>query len=228
MQNRLGSDVAMVLDDVPPFPSSKERVALSVRHTTEWAKRCAKIHNNKKQLMFAITQGGTYTDMRTKSTKELASLDFDGYGIGGLCFGEPKPIMHKMVTLSNKILPKYKPRYLMGVGSPAELVESVSLGVDVFDSVFPTRNARHGQLFTADGPMDIEKRRYLDDYNPIDKGCGCKVCREYTRSYICHLMKSKEQTGMKLATYHNLHFIQNLMREIRTAIEEGRFGRFKK
>ncbi|MBD3310467.1 tRNA guanosine(34) transglycosylase Tgt [Candidatus Woesearchaeota archaeon] len=228
MQNRLGSDVAMVLDDVPPWGSSKERIIQSVKNTTAWAKRCADTHSNSRQLMFAISQGGTYTDLRKKSTQQLADLDFDGYGIGGLCFGEPIPLMNRMVRLSSKILPREKPRYLMGVGSPAEIVEAVAMGVDIFDSVFPTRNARHGCVFTHDGPISIDKKRYLDDYTPIDLDCNCRICREYTKSYICHLLRSKEPTGMKLVTVHNLSFIQDLMRNIRLAITEEKFERFRK
>jgi queuine tRNA-ribosyltransferase len=236
IQLDLGSDVAMCLDSMPLISDSKESVAEAVRKTGIWAKKCKIHHDNlqkdlspsSKQLLFGIIQGGIHPDLRKKSAKELAALDFDGYSIGGLALGEPKEDEYKMVEIAKKIIPEEKPVYLMGVGSPIELLEAISRGVDIFDSRFPTQNARRGALFSSGGRINIKSAKYKEDKSPIDKNCECFVCKNYSRAYIRHLLLQEEGAGLRLASYHNLHYLQNLMEKAKKAIKNGKFAEFLK
>jgi queuine tRNA-ribosyltransferase len=228
LQEKLGSDVAMVLDDHNAHTHTKEKHAHAVLQTYEWGKRCLQAKIDKKQLMFGIIQGGTYLDLRKKSAQLTQSLDFDGIALGGLATGEPIPIMKKVVNTVTKIINKNKPRYLMGLGSPVEIINTIGMGIDCFDSTYPTQNARHSTLFTHQGKIDIAKGRYLHDENPIDENCNCYACKNYSRAYICHLVKADEPIAHRLKTYHNVYFMNNLMREAKTAIKEHRFKQFEK
>ena len=232
IEHALGSDVAMALDDMPLYGCTYDQAVESLKNTHTWMKDCKRIHDDKyseKQLLFGIAQGSVFPDLRLKSIKYIDSLDFDGIAFGGLCIGEPKEKMHEMVKLSTENCSKEKPRYLMGVGSPEDLLECISLGVDIFDSVFPTRNARHGYLFTSKGDIkDITKAQYREDYTPLDENCKCDVCKKHTKSYMHHLFKTKEPLGLRLASYHNLFFIQDLLKSVRKAISNNEFTDFKK
>jgi len=225
VQQRIGSDVAMMLDFCPPYPASYEEVSEAVILTSLWAREFPR---DDTQLNFGIVQGGVYKDLRKKSAEELSRLDFDGYGIGGLSIGEPKSVMHKMVEIVNSIIPKEKPRYLMGVGSPLEIIEAVIRGVDIFDSVFPTRNGRHGTVLTWEGRKNLRKGEYRDDLKPIDPECSCYTCQNFSRAYLHHLLKEKEILGMRLLTLHNICFLQEFMERLREEIREGHVERFKK
>ena len=228
IQEEIGSDIAMVLDDCPPYPSDSRRIESSVRRTTIWAERCIRHHKatGGKKLVFAIVQGGLDPEMRKKSAESLTSLDFDGFAIGGLSIGESKEEMNRVTRMTAALLPEDRPRYLMGVGSPLEILESIASGVDIFDSVFPTRNARHGTIYTMSGKYSITSSSNLTKYGPLEDGCGCYTCRKYSRSYVSHLMREKEMLGLRLASIHNLYFIQRIMRGAREAILEDRFGEF--
>ncbi|MDO8634105.1 MAG: tRNA guanosine(34) transglycosylase Tgt [archaeon] len=227
IQNVLGSDVAMCLDDVPQANSTPERLKESVERTTLWAKECLRAHQNKKQLLFGICQGGVNEKLRGKSAREINGIGFDGVAIGGLSIGESKDKMFEAVEIALKEIPENTPRYLMGVGSAQELVRAVALGVDIFDSCFPTRTARHEMAFSMEKNINIESLKYRNDTTPIDRDCKCFVCRTHSRSYIHHLVKTKEENGLKYLSYHNLFFTQNLMERIRLEIKEGSFSEKK-
>ncbi|MCG7848937.1 MAG: tRNA guanosine(34) transglycosylase Tgt [ANME-2 cluster archaeon] len=227
IQGALGSDVAMVLDDCPPWGSTRDEVRDSVCRTLNWGQRSLDARCNDNQLVFAILQGGTYPDMREICARKLVNMDFDGYGIGGLSIGEPKEVMHETIRLNLTQIPPDKPRYLMGVGSPVELLESIYLGVDIFDSAFPTRNARHQTVMTIHGQMDLGRSSHVRDFRPIDEECGCYTCRHFSRAYIYHLFKESELLAMRLASIHNVHFLQDIMKQARVAIIEDRFVEFK-
>jgi queuine tRNA-ribosyltransferase len=224
VQMQLGSDVAMVLDDCPPFGKDEREILASVERTTRWARRFKDAHDRKDQLIFGIIQGGTYPEMRERSAVELVPMDFDGYGIGGLSIGEPKELMFSTIEKMVKFLPDEKPRYLMGLGSPLDMLVAISQGVDIFDSVFPTRYGRHGTAFGFNGKMNIEGKRFKSDDSPIEEGCGCIACKNYTRAYIRHLLKEKEMLGLRLMSIHNLFFTQDLMRRARESIRENTLG----
>ncbi|MFA6887940.1 MAG: tRNA guanosine(34) transglycosylase Tgt [Candidatus Woesearchaeota archaeon] len=228
LQEKLGSDVAMVLDDHNAHTHTKEKHAHAVMQTYEWGKRCLAAKTDDKQLMFGIIQGGTYFDLRKKSAQLTQSLNFDGIALGGLATGEPIPIMKKVVKTVTKIIDKNKPRYLMGLGSPVEIINTIGMGIDCFDSTYPTQNARHNTLFTHHGKIDIAKERHLHDENPIDQGCNCYTCKNYSRAYVCHLAKSEEPIAHRLKTYHNVYFMNNLMKEAKIAIKENRYKQFEK
>lgn len=227
VQAALGSDVAMVLDDLPPYGSTEEATIASLQRTHDWARRSKEAHKSEKQLLFAIVQGGVFPELRRKSAEALASMDFDGYGVGGLSIGEPKAAMLQILEYTNSLLPKEKPRYLMGVGSPVEIFESIARGVDIFDSAFPTRNARHCSVYTRLGSYNITRGKYAGDFSPLEENCKCFACRSYSRAYIAHLLKVHELLGMRLITIHNLHFLQKLMQEAREAIAQGEFSKLK-
>jgi queuine tRNA-ribosyltransferase len=227
IQERMGSDVAMILDDCPPFGSSYEREAESVARTASWAKTCSSLHQREDQLLFGIVQGGTFPDLRGESARELAALGFDGYGIGGLSIGESKAEMARVLDATIPYLPEEKPRYLMGLGSPVELLGAVSQGIDLFDSAFPTRNARHNTAYTPTGPLPLRKARFSEDFLPLEEGCPCPACRESTRAYIHHLLRVDEPLGARLLTLHNLSFFQRLMAGARKAIRRGEFETFR-
>lgn len=218
IQNNLGSDVAMVLDVCPPYSMNYENIYSAAVRTLDWAERCKKAHANDRQLLFGISQGGVFPELRKECAEKLIKLDFDGYGIGGLSIGEPNAKMHETLSFTTNILPKQKPRYLMGVGSPNDLLKCIKLGIDIFDSAFPTRNARHGTVMTATGNVSIRKQIFSRDLSPIDENCKCYTCRKYTRAYIHHLFKEKELLGMRLLSIHNIHLIQNLITDAKMAI----------
>jgi queuine tRNA-ribosyltransferase len=226
IQEHLGSDVAMVLDDCPPWGSSRDEVMESVCRTVNWAQRSHDAFNNNGQLVFAIVQGGTYPDMREACATRLVEMDFDGYGIGGLSIGEPKQVMNETIRLNLPMIPADKPRYLMGVGSPLELLDSIALGVDIFDSAFPTRNARHQTVMTRNGQMDIRRAIQAHDFRPIDEVCGCYTCKHFSRAYLYHLFKESELLSLRLASIHNLHFLQDIMANTKKAILEDRFSEY--
>lgn len=230
IQNNLGSDIMMVLDECPPGMSSREYLIPSIERTTRWAKRCIDANKNKdRQGLFAIVQGGIYEDLRDKSFEELSRYDedFAGYALGGLAVGEPREDMYRILEYITPKLPENKPRYLMGVGEPLDMLEAVESGIDMMDCVQPTRIGRHGTVFTKYGRLVIKNKVYELDDRPLDEGCDCYACRNYTRGYIRHLFKAKEILGQRLATYHNLHFLIKLMNDSREAIKEGRFKEFK-
>ncbi len=227
-QKTLGSDVAMVLDECPAYGSEYSAVEASVERTIRWAEISKSVEKNEGQLFFAILQGGTFADLRKKCAEKLVAMDFDGYGIGGLSIGEPKEIMNEVLEYSIPLVPEHKPRYLMGVGSPVELLGAIEHGIDIFDSAFPTRNARHSSLMTKEGNIDLERSKFALDFMPIDEGCMCYTCRNYTRAYLHHLFRESELLALRLASIHNLYFIQSIVKSAREAILEDRFGAFKK
>ena len=228
IQNSLGADIMMVLDECPPYPASHDYMKQSVERTSRWAERCLVEHKNtKKQALFGIVQGGEYEDLRKQSAKDLVSLDFPGYAIGGLSVGEPKDIMNNVLEFTTPLLPENKPRYLMGVGSPDSLVDGAIRGIDMFDCVLPTRIARNGTCMTSEGRLVVRNAKYARDFGPLDPNCDCYTCRNYTRAYIRHLIKTNEIFGMRLTTYHNLYFLVKLMEQVRQAIKEDRLGDFR-
>lgn len=228
IQNALGADIIMAFDECPPYPATHEYAKQSLERTTRWAERCLKAHTRPgEQALFGIVQGGMYEDLRKQSAAELTSLDFPGYAIGGLSVGEPKHLMYEVLEYTTPVLPANKPRYLMGVGSPDALVEGAIRGIDMFDCVLPTRIARNGTCMTSGGRLVVRNAQYQDDFGPLDPNCGCYTCRNYSRAYIRHLIKADETFGIRLTTYHNLHFLLELMRNVRQAIREDRLLDFR-
>ena len=230
IQNHLGSDIAMLFDECPPGLSSREYLIPSIERTTRWAKRCVEAHQKaEKQGLFAIVQGGVYEDLRQKSLEELLEMDehFSGYAIGGLAVGEPREDMYRILDYIVEKCPENKPRYLMGVGEPLDMLEAVESGIDMMDCVQPTRIARHGTVFTKQGRLVVKNAEYAEDTKPLDEECHCYVCRNYSRAYIRHLLKVDEILGARLTSYHNLYFLVHLMKDARIAIQEGRFQQFK-
>ncbi|NIK11261.1 tRNA guanosine(34) transglycosylase Tgt [Alkalibacillus almallahensis] len=228
IQNSLGSDIMMAFDECPPYPASYDYMKSSVERTSRWAERCLEAHQKpSEQGLFGIIQGGEYEELRKQSAKDLTSLDFPGYAIGGLSVGEPKDVMNRMLDYTTPLLPDNKPRYLMGVGSPDSLVDGAMRGVDMFDCVLPTRIARNGTCMTSNGRLTVRNAKYARDFTPIDENCDCYTCRNYTRAYIRHLIKANETLGIRLTTYHNLYFLVKLMDEVRNAIREDRLGDFR-
>ena len=237
IQSALASTIAMAFDECPPFPATRKYMVDSVERTTRWLKR-SKIQMdklnlvedtiNKKQMLFGINQGGTYDDIRKEHAKIISEMDLDGYALGGLAVGESAEEMYRILEETVPFLPQNKPTYLMGVGTPQNLLESVARGVDFFDCVMPARNGRHGHVFTSKGKINLKNAAYEFDENPIDAICTCSTCKNFTRSYIRHLFKAKEMLAMRLAVIHNLHFYNNLMMEIRAALENDTFDEFKK
>ena len=237
IQSHLGSTIAMAFDECVENPSPREYVEKSVDRTTRWLVRCkdemARLNAlpdtvNPKQMLFGINQGGTYDDIRIRHAKEIAALDLDGYAIGGLAVGESHEEMYRIIDSVQPYLPVEKPLYLMGVGTPANIIEGVDRGIDFFDCVYPSRNGRHGHVYTHHGKLNLFNAQYEKDTAPIEAGCGCPACRHYSRAYIRHLLKAKEMLGMRLCVLHNLYYYNHLMEEIRGAIEEGRYADFKK
>ena len=220
IQKVLNSDIAMVFDECLAYPASEEKAADSMRLSMRWASRCRQSWESANAL-FGIVQGGVYPNLRRESVEELVDLGFDGYAIGGLAVGEPNE--ERLKVLQSTRLPEEHPRYLMGVGTPEDIIEAVAAGMDMFDCVLPTRNARNGWLFTRQGDIRIRNARYRSDTAPLDERCACYTCRNYTRAYLYHLDKTKEILGARLNTLHNLHYYQELMRDLRLAIEESRF-----
>lgn len=228
IQNALGSDIMMAFDECPPYPAEYQYVKDSLERTTRWAERCLQSHANpEKQALFGIVQGGMYEDLRKMSAEHLTSMDFPGYAIGGLSVGEPKHMMYEMLDCTVPLLPGNKPRYLMGVGSPDALIEGSVRGIDMFDCVLPTRIARNGTVMTSNGRLVVRNAQFAEDFGPLDPECNCYTCSNYSRAYIRHLIKADETFGIRLTTYHNLHFLLQLMREVRQAIMEDRLLDFK-
>ena len=225
VQMKIGSDVAMMLDYCAEYPASYEEAKKGVELTTRWAMKFPR-REGDKQLNFGIVQGSIYEDLRERSARELAGIDFDGYGIGGLSIGEPKEVMHRMIDITVKNLPPDKPRYLMGVGSPLEILRAVMQGVDIFDSVFPTRNGRHGTAITSRGLINLKKSEYRNDLKPVDEECSCYTCENFTKSYIHHLLREKEILGMHLLSLHNVCFLVKFMERVREEIQQGDIERF--
>ncbi|MGB9802707.1 tRNA guanosine(34) transglycosylase Tgt [Desulfofundulus sp.] len=227
VQEALGSDIAMAFDQCAPYPCTYEEAREAMERTSRWALRCKEARRRGDQALFGIVQGGVHRDLREKSVKDLVELDLPGYGIGGLSVGEPKELMYQVLDYTVPLLPRAKPRYLMGVGSPDCLLEGVARGVDMFDCVLPTRIARNGTVFTRDGKLVVRNAAYARDFRPLDPECDCYACRHFTRAYIRHLLKANEVLGIRLTTIHNLHFILELMRNMRRAILEGNFCEYK-
>jgi len=227
IQEAIGADIIMSFDECPPLPSTRHYLEKSLKLTLDWAARGkAAFTNEANQALFGIVQGGTYEDLRQKCAEELMQMDFPGYSIGGLAVGESKDEMFKVTSFLNDILPKDKPRYLMGVGTPSDLLNNIARGVDMFDCVMPTRNARKGSIFTRYGKMIIKAARYKEDLRPIDERCGCYTCTHFSRAYIRHLITMNEILGMRLTTIHSLWFYQELMQMARAAILENRYDDF--
>jgi queuine tRNA-ribosyltransferase len=222
IQRVLRTDIAMVLDECVPYPSPYEYVKASTEQTARWAKRCLQVKREKDPALFAIVQGGVYRDLREKSAQTLVEMGFQGYAIGGLSVGEPKSMMLDVLEWTTPLLPENTPRYLMGVGTPEDIINAVILGVDFFDCVLPTRNARNGTLFTSSGKISIKQAQYAEDQRPVDETCGCYTCRHYSRAYLRHLYLSKEILSSRLNTIHNLYYYINLIRKIREAIQKDR------
>ncbi|MEM6331246.1 MAG: tRNA guanosine(34) transglycosylase Tgt [Planctomycetota bacterium] len=227
IQEQLGSDVAMVLDQVPPLPSSRGVVAEAMARSTRWARRCQQAATRADQSLLAIVQGGLEEDLRRESAEQLVELDFAGYAIGGLSVGEPPEQMYAAIEATTPHLPAGRPRYLMGVGSPTDLLECVDRGVDMFDCVMPTRNGRNALAFTDEGPLRLRNRVHVEDPRPLEPGCPCPACRR-SRGYLAHLFRAKEMLGPILLSIHNLTYYQRLMAGVRAAIEAGRYAEFKR
>ncbi|KIL41090.1 queuine tRNA-ribosyltransferase [Gordoniibacillus kamchatkensis] len=228
IQNALGSDIMMAFDECPPYPASYDYVKQSTERTSRWAERCLAAHaRGRDQALFAIVQGGMHEDLRKQSAADLTSMDFPGYAIGGLSVGEPKHMMYEVLEYTTPLLPTNKPRYLMGVGSPDALIEGAIRGIDMFDCVLPTRIARNGTCMTSQGRLVIRNLKHADDFGPLDPECSCYTCRNYSRAYIRHLIKAEETFGIRLTTYHNLHFLLELMKQVRQAIMDDRLLDFR-
>ena len=237
IQSNLGSTIAMAFDECPPHPATREYMQNSVDRTTRWLGRCkAKLQElnslpdtvNPSQMLFGINQGGTFADIRIAHAKAIRELDLDGYALGGLAVGESHEEMYHIIEETVPYLPEDKPVYLMGVGTPPNILEAVERGVDFFDCVYPSRNGRHGHVYTNHGKLNLFNAKYELDDRPIEEGCGCPACRHHTRAYIRHLLKAKEMLGMRLCVLHNLYFYNHMMEEIRQAIDEGRYQEYKK
>lgn len=229
IQNALGSDIIMAFDECIPYPATYEYAKNSLERTTRWLKRCIAAHENPhSQALFGIIQGGMYLDLRTQSAEEILALDLPGYAVGGLSVGEPKEEMYKVLEHTVPMMPKDKPRYLMGVGSDDALLEGVYRGIDMFDCVLPTRIARNGTAMTSHGRVVVRNAAYSEDFTPLDHNCNCYVCQNFTRAYIRHLVKCNEILGLKLISYHNLYYLLDFMREIRQSILDGNFPQYYK
>ena len=237
IQSNLASTIAMAFDECPPHPATREYMENSVARTTRWLERCKKEMNrlnsledtiNPKQMLFGINQGGTFEDIRIEHAKRISELDLDGYALGGLAVGESHEEMYRILEETVPYLPLEKPTYLMGVGTPENILEAVERGVDFFDCVYPARNGRHGNAYTNHGKMTLLNAKYELDDRPLDSTCGCPTCKNYSRAYIRHLLKAKEMLGMRLLVTHNLFFYNKMMEEIREAIEQQRFSEYKK
>ncbi len=237
IQSNLASTIAMAFDECPPSKADETYIRQSVARTTRWLERCAKKMKelnsredtiNKEQMLFGINQGGVLTDVRIEHAKRISEMDLDGYALGGLAVGESHEEMYRVIEETVPYLPENKPVYLMGVGTPANILEAVDRGVDFFDCVYPSRNGRHGHVYTNHGKMNLFNAKYETDERPIDESCGCPVCKRYSRGYIRHLLKAKEMLGMRFCVLHNLYFYNNMMEEIREAIENKRYKEYKR
>lgn len=237
IQSNLASTIAMAFDECPPHPATEKYMIDSVERTTRWLERCKNEMDrlnqldrtiNKKQMLFGINQGGTFADIRIEHAKIISDMNLDGYALGGLAVGESHDEMYRILEETVPYLPQNKPTYLMGVGTPENILEGVERGVDFFDCVYPTRNGRHGHVYTNHGKMNLLNKQFELDNAPIEEGCGCPACTHYSRAYIRHLLKAKEMLGLRLCVLHNLYFYNTMMEEIREAISEGRYSAYKK
>lgn len=237
IQSALGTTIAMAFDECPPHPAERKYIQDSVNRTTRWLNRCIDRMNqlnrqedtlNRRQMLFGINQGGVYEDIRIEHAKELSDMNLDGYAIGGLAVGESHDDMYRVLDATVPYLPQDKPTYLMGVGTPENLLEAIERGVDFFDCVLPARNGRHGHVYTSTGKLNMFNAKYEKDDSPIDIECTCQTCKNYSRAYIRHLFKAKEMLAMRLCVIHNLHFYNNLMQEVRNALDAGEFYKYKK
>jgi queuine tRNA-ribosyltransferase len=237
IQRTLGSDIMMMFDECVHYPAARDYVEQSLELTTKWAKRSKEyflrstpdaVRPTNKHLLFGIVQGGTYLDLRKKAVEQLLDIGFDGYAIGGVSVGEPNELIHEISAYTASLLPENKARYLMGLGTPPDILEAISEGVDMFDCVVPTRNGRNGQAFTMNGELQLRNAEYKEDFTPIDKDCGCMTCRNYTRAYIRHLFNTEELLCLRLVSLHNIHFYVKLIELSRVAIVENRFDNFMK
>lgn len=237
IQSNLGSTIAMAFDECPPAKAEREYVVPSVERTTRWLERCKRKMEelkqkedtlNRSQLLFGINQGAIYQDIRIEHAKRIREMELDGYAVGGLAVGETHEEMYFILEETVPYLPVNKPTYLMGVGTPANILEGVERGIDFFDCVYPTRNGRHGHVYTNGGKLNLFNARYEKDMRPIEEGCDCPACQKYSRAYLRHLLKAKEMLGMRLCVLHNLYFYNTMMEEIRAALEEGNFASYKK
>lgn len=236
IQSNLASTIAMAFDECPPHPATRKYMEDSVARTTRWLERCrvkmdalndSETTINRNQMLFGINQGGTFEDIRIEHAKTIGAMDLDGYAVGGLAVGESHDEMYRTLDAVVPHLPENKPTYLMGVGTPENILEAVDRGVDFFDCVYPTRNGRHGHVYTNHGKMNMFNAKYELDDSPLEEGCGCEACQSYSRAYIRHLLKAKEMLGKRLCVLHNLYFYNTMMEEIREAIEEGRYKSYK-
>jgi queuine tRNA-ribosyltransferase len=235
IQRKLGADIVMAFDECAPFPSDEKYAKEAMERTHKWAERCRESYEASarcaeggwEQALFGIVQGATFRELREASAITLTALDFPGYALGGLAVGESAESRNQCIEWCTEILPADKPRYLMGVGTPLDILDAVALGIDMFDCVLPTRNARNAQVFTSEGVLNLRNARFAADFSPIDPKCGCNVCARHTRAYVRHLFQANEMLGPRLTTYHNLSFFGTLMADIREAIQVGRFGEFR-
>ncbi len=226
VQHELGADIVMAFDECTPYPASEAEARESMELSMRWAVRCKQAHSDNPAALFGIVQGGMYPQLRAESLSALQEIGFDGYAIGGLSVGEPKDEMMMVLDTITEAMPADKPRYLMGVGTPSDLVEAVTRGIDMFDCVMPTRNARNAHIFTSEGVLKLRNARFRDDLAPLDKNCSCYTCKNFSRSYLHHMDKCKEMLGAQLNTIHNLHYYQKLMADLRGAIEQGTLAAF--
>ena len=226
VQHALGSDIIMVFDECTPYPATREQARESMELSMRWAGRCKEAHGEHESALFGIVQGGMYGDLREESLAGLVELGFDGYALGGLSVGEPKNEMREVIQHCGALLPAEKPRYLMGVGTPQDIVYAVTQGIDMFDCVMPTRNARNAHIFTSKGLLRLRNKRYRQDTKPLDENCGCYTCQNFSRAYLHHLDKCREMLGAQLNTIHNLHYYQDLMVGLRDAIDKGKLSEF--
>jgi len=228
IQVDLGSDIMMTLDECVHYPCAKDHAEIAMIRTIDWANRSKKVKSKNQQLLFGIAQGATYEELRKECTQRLLEIGFDGYAIGGVSVGEPKNLRYNIVNFVADLLPQDKPRYLMGVGLPQDIIEAVELGIDMFDCVVPTRYGRNGTAFTSEGKLIIRNAPYIEDFKPLDPVCGCYTCQNFSRAYLRHLFNAQELLGLRLVSLHNVHFFLELMRKIRGAICQDRFNEFKK
>ncbi len=228
VQKDLGSDIMMPLDECVHYPCSKDQAEVAMKRTIDWAKRSKSVNSECRQLLFGIVQGATYEDLRKTCAQELREMDFDGYALGGISVGEPKNLRYNIMNFSVGYLPKDRPRYLMGVGLPEDIIEAVECGIDMFDCVVPTRYGRNGTAFTSAGKLTIRNSPYIEDFKPLDDQCSCYTCKNFSRAYLRHLFNTDEILGLRLVSLHNIHFYLELMRKIREAISQDKFLEFKK
>jgi queuine tRNA-ribosyltransferase len=239
MQTVLGADIMMPLDECMHYPCARDMAEVAVRRTIDWARRSKAsldlifdaqrtTQDTGRRLLFGIVQGATYEDLRIACAESLVKIGFDGYALGGVSVGEPKDLMYNIVKLAAGFLPKDKPRYLMGVGMPQDILDAVEEGIDMFDCVVPTRYGRNGTAFTSDGKITVRNAPYIEDFRPLDAGCGCYTCKSFSRSYLRHLFNAEEILGLRLVSLHNVHFFLELMRAARQAIQQDRFKEFKR